>query len=229
MNESENQILHVSDFKGLINTDFNGNTNAIGWLRKLEGDFAEIVGKVELNENIAQLDEDKLNDLELSRRGQMARAVLLDDLKRLRSHGTDPILNVIRSYDEDDSFPFFPTDVYSFHVDRATAPAATILCTYHGAASDILPNDEATQKVLVPQIRERLRELYDGPEKDFGAFLSEYFFDLHYQAHDDAQPINLGVGNMWRLAIDHPGCPVAPCIHRAPREKTGRKRLLLIC
>jgi len=71
--------------------------------------------------------------------------------------------------------------------------------------------------------------LYDGPEKDFGAFLSEYFFDLHYQAHDDAQPINLGVGNMWRLAIDHPGCPVAPCIHRAPREKTGRKRLLLIC
>jgi hypothetical protein len=55
------------------------------------------------------------------------------------------------------------------------------------------------------------------------------FFDLHYQAKPDAQIINLGIGNLWRLAVDHPNNPVLPCIHRAPIEKFGEYRLLLIC
>ena len=35
--------------------------------------------------------------------------------------------------------------------------------------------------------------------------------------------------NLWRIATDHPGCPVPPCIHRAPATLPGASpRLLLI-
>ena len=61
------------------------------------------------------------------------------------------------------------------------------------------------------------------------SFLSEYFFDLHYQAKPNAQPVSLGLGHIWRLAIDHPEREVLPCIHRAPVEKVDEPRLLLIC
>ena len=103
------------------------------------------------------------------------------------------------------------------------------LCTYHGASSEILPNAQAQQKVLIPEIREELKKLYDGPENGFESFLSEYFFDLHYKAKPNAKPISLGLGHLWKLAIDHPECQVPPCVHRAPKEKNGEKRLLLIC
>ena len=133
------------------------------------------------------------------------------------------------NYERDD-FPLFPTDVYSFHVDRSPVPTDTFLCTYYGAASDILPNAQAVQKILVPEIRAELKKLYQGNEDaGFEAFLSEYFFDLHYQAKPKAQPINLGLGNLWRLAVDNPQSKVIPCVHRAPKEKTGERRLLLIC
>lgn len=227
--QPESQIQFVTNFDDLLATPFGGEINAIGWQRELRGDFSEIVEKVELNENIVQLSAADLLTLELSEQGGMARRLLLNDLKVLQAYGADPVLNVIRSYDEDDSFPFFPTDVYSFHVDRSTVPSATFLCTYFGEPSDILPNAQATQKILVPEIRERLRELYDGADEGFDAFLSEYFFDLHYQPSPNARAVSLGLGNVWRLAIDHPGSLVAPCIHRAPKEKSGRSRLLLIC
>lgn len=55
------------------------------------------------------------------------------------------------------------------------------------------------------------------------------FFDLHYQPKPDAQPVNLGTGHIWRLAVDHPTQKVLPCVHRAPVEKDGEYRLLLIC
>jgi hypothetical protein len=45
----------------------------------------------------------------------------------------------------------------------------------------------------------------------------------------DAKPLRLGLGQLWRLAVDHPGSLVLPCIHRAPEEQPGEKRLLLIC
>ena len=83
--------------------------------------------------------------------------------------------------------------------------------------------------MLAPEIRAQLKKLYGGPEQGFEAFLSEHFFDLHYQAKPTAQPINLGLGNLWKLAVDHPESNVLPCVHRAPVEKTGQKRLLMIC
>ena len=66
-------------------------------------------------------------------------------------------------------------------------------------------------------------------EDDDEDFIEEHFFDLHYQALPGAKPINLGKGNLWRLSTDHPQLQVPPCIHRAPREKSGQKRLLIIC
>ena len=60
-------------------------------------------------------------------------------------------------------------------------------------------------------------------------FLEEYFFDLHYQPKPDIEPINLGLGHLWRLAVDHPTQQVLPCVHRAPTENDGEYRLLLIC
>ncbi len=223
------QIQSVTSFQDFLSTPFRGAVNAVCWQRELAGNFAEIVEKVVVNGNMLTLGAEELQALELSDQGQVAREILLNDLNLLEERGNAPTLNVIKCYDRDDSYPFFPTDVYSFHVDRSPVPADTILCTYHGEPSDILPNEQATQKVLIPEIRDTLKELYDGPEEGFETFLQEYFFDLHYQPKPDARPISLGVGHLWRLAIDHPERQVLPCLHRAPKEKVGEHRLLLIC
>ena len=222
-------IHSVTNFTALVSTPFQQDINAICWTRNLTGDFEEIVGKVALTENIAVLDEAELRALELSEAGQLAREVLLHDLMVLKAHGAAPVLNVIRCYDRDDAYPFFPTDVYSFHVDRSPVPTDTFLCTYYGEPSELIPNAQAIQKVLVPEIRAELKKLYGRAEEGFESFLSEHFFDLHYQAKPGASVISLGIGNLWRLAVDHPESKVAPCIHRAPKEKTGQNRLLLIC
>ena len=222
-------IHSVTNFTALVSTPFQQDINAICWSRTLRGDFAEIVGKVTLTENIAVLDEAELRALELSEQGQLAREILLEDLMLLKAHGAAPTLNVIRCYDRDDASPFFPTDVYSFHVDRSPVPTDTFLCTYYGESSELIPNAQAIQKVFVPEIRAELKKLYGRAEEGFESFLSEHFFDLHYQAKPGASVISLGIGNLWRLAVDHPESKVAPCIHRAPKEKTGQNRLLLIC
>ncbi len=204
LSHAEDQIHCVTNFKDLVSTPFYGKMNAICWNRKLAGDFSEIVKKVELSENIVTLDQERLHELELSEQGQLARETLLNDLNILEAYGAAPTLNIIKCYERDDSFPFLPTDVYSFHVDRSPIPTDTFLCTYHGESSDILPNSQGTQKILIPEIRDQLKKLYDGAEEGFESFLSEYFFDLHYQAKPTARPINLGLGHLWRLAIDHP-------------------------
>jgi len=229
LSPTENQVQCVTNFQDFVSTPFYGKINAICWTRKLIGDFSEIVNKIELNEEMATLDTEELRELELSEQGQLAREILLYDLSVMEAHGASPILNLIKCYKRDDSYPFFPTDVYSFHVDRSTIPYDTYLCTYHGAPSEILPNSQAKQKILIPEIREELKKLYGGGEEGFDSFLSEYFFDLHYQAKPKAQPVSLGLGHLWRLAIDHPESQVPPCVHRAPKEKDGKKRLLLIC
>jgi hypothetical protein len=226
---AENQIHCVTNFKDLVATPFHGDMNAICWTRKLIGDFSEIVKKVELNENIVTIEPAELRELELSEQGQLARDIILNDLELLKAHGAAPILNVIKYYDRDDDYPFFPTDVYSFHVDRSPVLTDTFLCTYYGESSDILPNSQGEKKVLIPEIRDELKKLYHGAEEGFESFLSEHFFDLHYQAKPNAHPISLGLGNLWRLAVDHPGSQVPPCLHRAPKEKDGQPRLLLIC
>ena len=147
----------------------------------------------------------------------------------LTVHGASPTLNLIKYYERDDAYPFFPTDVYSYHVDRSPVPTDTFLCTYYGEASEILPNAQAEQKVLLPEIRAELQKLYGGAGEGFEDFLTENFFDLHYQPKPEAHPINLGIGHLWRLAVDHPESKVLPCVHRAPKEKTGEIRLLMIC
>jgi len=229
LSHTEHPFHCVENFQELVSTPYHGATNAICWNRKLPGDFAEIVNKVSLSENMAVLEQEELLELPLTEQGQIAREILLNDLKLLKAHGASPTLNLIRCYERDDAYPFFPTDVYSFHVDRSPVPTDTFLCTYYGEPSEILPNAQATQKVLVPEIRNELKKLYQGAPEGFESFLCEHFFDLHYQAIPGAHPLNLGLGNLWRLAIDHPGSEVLPCVHRAPKEKTGQYRLLMIC
>ncbi len=227
VSNTENQIHYVTNFEELVSTAFFGDVNAICWRRKLVGDFSEIIKKVKLNSNIVELNGVQLLKLELSEQGQLARELILNDFELLKTHGASPTLNVIKCYEKDESF--FPIDVYSFHVDRSPVPTDTFLCTYFGEASEILPNAQAQQKVLVPEIREELNKLYDGKDEDFESFLTEHFFDLHYQPKPTAQIINLGVGHLWRLAVDHPQSKVLPCVHRAPNEKAGENRLLMIC
>jgi hypothetical protein len=226
---TEHQIEYVTNFQDFISAQFYGKINAACWTRQLTGDFSEIINKIELNENMVILEQEELLELQLSEQGLLAREILLNDLKLLNAQGASPILNVIKCYERDDAYPFFPTDVYSFHVDRSPIPTATFLCTYYGESSELLPNVQAEQKVLVPEIRAELKKLYGESDEGFEAFLSEHFFDLHYQAKPNARPISLGIGHLWKLAVDQPESQVLPCIHRAPKEKKGQNRLLLIC
>jgi hypothetical protein len=46
----------------------------------------------------------------------------------------------------------------------------TFLCTYHGTSSDILPNDQATQKILIPEIRKSLKNYTMARKKNLKTF-----------------------------------------------------------
>ncbi|MBP1168010.1 hypothetical protein JOE44_004894 [Chryseobacterium sp. PvR013] len=223
------QIGVVSSFSELVNTHFQGVMNAICWHRNMAGDFKEIVAKLQLKDNITEVTSEDLLALQLSEEGSIAREIILNDLQLLTDFGASPVLNLLKCYERDEELGFISTDVYSYHVDRSPVGTDTFLCTYHGAASDIIANAEVEQKILIPEIREQLKKLHDGPEEEFEDFLKEYFFDLHYQPKPDAKPVNLGVGHLWRIAVDHPEQSALPCVHRAPVENDGAYRLLLIC
>jgi hypothetical protein len=224
-----NQVGVVATFDDLINTGFKDTTNAICWQRELVGDFKEIVAKLQLKESVTDISIEALLALSLSQEGAMAREVILNDFNLLTDLGALPTLNLLKSYERDEELDFISTDVYSYHVDRSPIAADTYLCTYHGAASDIIPNDQVEQKVLIPEIRQKLQDLYNGTQAGFEDFIKEYSFDLHYQPKPNARPLNLGVGHLWKLAVDHPEQQVPPCVHRAPKENEGEYRLLLIC
>lgn len=223
------QVKMVSSFSELVNTHFQGAMNAICWHRNLVGDFKEIVTKLQLKDDITEVSGEDLLALELSEEGSMARKIILNDLQLLTDFGASPVLNLLKCYERDEELGFISTDVYSYHVDRSPVGTDTFLCTYYGTASDIIPNDQVEQKILIPEIREQLKKLHDGPEDEFEDFLKEYFFDLHYQPKPNAEPVNLGVGHLWRIAVDHPDQEALPCVHRAPVENDGEYRLLLIC
>lgn len=231
MNNTFSNCKHVevaSSFSELVNTDFHDEKNAICWERNLKGDFKEIVSQLQFKEDVTEVSIADLNDLKLSEKGNVAREIILEDIVNLTAFGAQPSLNLLKKYDRDDEFDFISTDVYSFHVDRSPIDTDTYLCTYFGSVSDIISNDDVEQKILIPEIRAQLMKLYDNSEVNFDTFLKENYFDLHYQTKSNAHPINLGLGNLWRLAVDHPNQMVLPCVHRAPVEN-GEYRLLLIC
>lgn len=224
----QNQIRYVENFNDLVSTALYGHMNAICWQRELKGNFEELVNKIELNENLVQLDIEHILKLQLSEQGELARQIVVEDFNLLKAHGAAPVLNIIKYYERDEH-TFFPTDVYSFHVDRAPIPSSTFLCTYYGEPSEILPNAQAEQKIGIPEIRNELKKQFKGKEDHFDLYLSEHFYDLHYQAKANANIMSLGTGHLWRLAVDCYEWNVLPCIHRAPLEKNGQSRLLLIC
>ena len=173
-------ITRVTNFHDLVSAPFAEEINAICWARDLQGDFSEIVEKLNLSGNIKEIEVEELRELQLTDQGSLAREILLNDLNLLKDHGASPVLNLIKYYDTDDEHSFFPTDVYSFHVDRSPIPVDTFLCTYYGDSSEILPNSEAIKKILIPEIRSELKKLCTGTDIDFESFLSDNFFDLHY-------------------------------------------------
>jgi hypothetical protein len=226
---SQKNILVVSSFNELVATPFRDEVNAICWKRNTIGNFEEIVSEISFQENIVELDKSLLLQLDLSQEGQLAREVIINDLQLLKTHGAQPSLNMIKYYERDDENAIVSTDVYSFHVDSSPIATDTFLCTYFGAPSEIVANEEAEQKILIPALYEKLKEQYGKTDDGFAAYLSDNCFDLHYQAKANANIISLGMGNLWRLATKHPHSKVLPCIHRAPKEKEGQSRMLLIC
>ena len=224
------RVKLVHSFEELVNTPWQDGVNALCWERELPGDFDEIMRSIGPLDEITGLDEESLMTLELSEPGQVARRVLIQDLRRLEDHGLQPNLDCIPTYPRDDKSSLVSIDVYGFHVDSAPVLADTYLCSYTVAASQGVANEQARCCVDIPEIRAALWRDYGGDDADeFKAYLGERFYDLHYVAEEGALVYGFGLGNLWRIANACPGSPVPPCIHRAPTTKEGDPpRLLLI-
>lgn len=224
------RIRRVNDFHELVATPFANGINALCWERTLPGDFREVVSLLGAVEGIVTLDEARLLALPVSAAGRTAIDIMLEDQRLLRARNLDPVLNCIGGYPRDEAPGPVSTDVFSFHADSAPVEADTWLCTYHGPASEGLRNEEATRRVDIPGTRAELLKLFGGDDnEDFREFLKENCFDLHYAPARSARPFSFGLGNLWRIAVEWPGNPVPPCIHRAPDTSPGQPpRLLLI-
>ena len=224
------RIKRVKSFHELVTTPFADGVNALCWERRLPGDFSEVVKHFVGSEEISTLDDARLLALPANAAGRVAIEILLADQRRLREHDLDPVLNCINGYPRDANPGPVPTDVFSFHTDSATVETDTYLCTYHGPASEGLRNDEALRRVDMPATRAELLQRFGGEDDDaFREYLNENCYDLHYAPAPSAQPFAFGRGNLWRIAVDYPGSPVPPCIHRAPATLPGQlPRLLLI-
>lgn len=224
------RIKVVQSFRELVSTPFGDGVNALCWPRTLAGNFGEVVERLGFGEGVTNLDEARLRSLPVSAAGRAAIEVLLEDQRLLREHDLDPILNCIHGYPRDEEPGPVSTDVFSFHADSAPVETDTWLCTYHGPASEGLRNDEAQRRVDIPETRAALLQHFGGEENDlFAQYLSEHCYDLHYAPVPQARPFSFGIGNLWRLAVEYPGSPVPPCIHRAPATLSGQPpRLLLI-
>jgi len=228
---NKSRIQLVSSFHELATTRFADGINAFCWPRTLPGDFAEVVTQLSatVGEGITTLADSQLENLPVSPAGRVAIDVLLADQRLLRERDLDPVLDYIDGCRRDETTGPVRTDVMSFHVDSAPVEADTWLCTYYGPSSEGLRNEEAIRRIDIPETRAELRRLFDDEDGvAFREYLADHCYDLHYAPVPHAQPFSFGLGNLWRLAIEYPGCPVPPCIHRAPETRPGEKRLLLI-
>ncbi len=223
------RIKVVSRFDELVTTPLDGGVNALCWARALPGNFSEVVEQLAVGEGITTLDDTRLRALCLSAAGREAVEVLLEDQRLLRTLGVSPVLDCIDGYLRDED-AIIATDVYSFHADSAPVQTDTYLCSYNEPATEGLRNDEALRRVDIPETRaELLRRFGGNDDEEFLEYLNEHCYDLHYAPVAGARPFSFGLGNLWRLAVEYPGSPVPPCVHRAPETVPGQPpRLLLI-
>jgi hypothetical protein len=227
------RIQVVNSFEELVTSTFGPQINALCWSRTLNGNFDELAARFDKAEEIMSLEDSFLNNLRpsFSTMGGIAIDTLLEDQRLLRAHGLLPSLECVPRYQQDDTSHPVPTDVYSFHADRATVATDTYLCSYNEAATEGLRNDLAQRRIDTPAIRADLLSLFQQEKEagDFESYLRENCYDLHYAASVEAASFSFGIGNLWRIAVEYPGCPVPPCLHRAPKTIPGRPpRLLLI-
>ena len=224
------RVKVVKSFDELVTTRFAGGVNALCWERTLTGNFIEVVERLSTGEDIFTVDEACLKGLNLSSAGRAAVDTLLEDQQRLSALGLSPVLECIQRYARDEDGGVVPTDVYSFHADSATVETDTYLCSYTEAASEALNNEDAQRCVDIPETRAALLASFGGEDNgEFLEFLRDNAFDLHYVPIPLARPFSFGLGHLWRIAVDYPGSPVPPCVHRSPKTVPGRPpRLLLI-
>jgi hypothetical protein len=223
------RIKVVNSFDELVNTPMGPRINALCWQRILDGNFNELVELLYNENEIIPLDEDLFSSLQLSAQGKRATEILLQDRDLMLGQNLSPNIECIPGYYRD-SGPV-PTDVYSFHVDSATVQTDTYLCCYNGPATEGLRNDQAQRHIDIAATRAALLKQFqqEGEAGDFETYLKENCYDLHYAGIDNAMPFSFGIGNLWRVAVQYPGSPVPPCIHRAPATVAGQlPRLLLI-
>ena len=219
----------VRSWEAFIETPLAEGCSGVCWVRSLAGDFNEVASLASHGDGVQPVDEALFRSGSLSSEGQLAAEAMLWDLERLRGLGHEPGIECVERYPKDTD-EIASTDVYSFHVDSATVPTETVLCTYAGPASEGLRLDQARRIVDAPKIRAALVERFgEGDGESFEAYLRESHLDLHYEPLPGARPFSFGVGNLWRLAVQHPGCPAPAFIHRAPADGgLTTARLLLI-
>lgn len=224
------QIRYVHSLDELVTTPMRDGVNAICWQRAIQGDFSNILEHLQPERGITTWEREQLLALPLTNEGKIAVEFMLRDQEQLQIHGIDPVIDSINGYIGHDEQELMRTDVCSFHVDRATDVADTYLCTYSGASSIGVRNEDVILRAKVPAIRAVLLADFGGEDDEtFLEYLTENFFDLHYDALPGARTFSFGVGHLWRIAIDYPGCPVPPCIHRAPDPVKGQApRMILI-
>lgn len=196
----------------------------------LRGDFEEILSHCHNEPGITTLEIDWLKSLELTPRGSLARRTILEDLEFLEAQGLEPVLDCVQPEVAAEGSTPVPIHVQSWHVDSANAPAETWLCTYAGESSQGLVNGDAVRRVEVPETRSALREEFGiGDDREFEEFLELAFYDLHYVPLPGARTWDFGRGNLWKISCRWQGCPVPPCVHRAPPNGPGTApRLLLL-
>ena len=222
-------VRRVGSFEALRTTPFADGVNALCWERALPGDYAEVIAKLGPGEGIVALEDERLRALDLTPAGRLAADAMLADQELLRAHDLAPSLNCVYDCVRVADAGVVPTDVTSFHVDSAPVEVDTWLCTYHGACSEGLRDEDALLKVAIPEIRTRLLKEYGGADDEgFAEFLHERSYDSHYAPKPGATPYPFGTFALWRIATRWPGSPVPPCVHRAPENHPGSPRLLLI-